>query len=492
VAGVGVHNGKSVLPEVMVVWNVAAFARVALAAVKSHKAAFALFDVFAPAAFDFVVDRHETRFPFAVSLAKSALGRFVETHEAAFLFDADATALLFGSAITRARVLRLHLATREIFSCLRSRTTADENVYGFSGIGGGLRLHAFFVAFAVGLDDFFALRFVADGGETRIHVLAVFSLIEAFVIGSVWSSAHEIGKIGVRSQRQSHKKQNCKDMGFHRDRSYRREAVRQLRACEKRRDRASMVSMASLFPLSQYIWHTFSDLIVRYFWQTAGVYLIGGLILRAFLSSRRIHRPATRYEIAKEIAWSVVNIFGMAVLIGVFAVCIGFDGFLLYSDPARYGYAWLILSLPVTLLIADAYSYWFHRFLHLPWVYRHVHWIHHDARNTTAFSHGTCHPFEALFSQPVIILPFLIPLHKSVYTAYLLTINAANIYHHCGFEFFPRAVRENRVTRFIGQATDHSGHHTLFDVNYGLLFHHWDWLMKTSARRSKTQTPLVN
>ena len=48
------------------------------------------------------------------------------------------------------------------------------------------------------------------------------------------------------------------------------------------------------------------------------------------------------------------------------------------------GYAcWITLAAAFTLLsiVAETHFYWTHRLLHVPWLYKNVHYLHHKSHN---------------------------------------------------------------------------------------------------------------
>lgn len=47
----------------------------------------------------------------------------------------------------------------------------------------------------------------------------------------------------------------------------------------------------------------------------------------------------------------------------------------LYMDPGQYGWLYLHLTVPLMLILHDAYFYWVHRLMHHPRIHR-VHRLH--------------------------------------------------------------------------------------------------------------------
>ena len=58
------------------------------------------------------------------------------------------------------------------------------------------------------------------------------------------------------------------------------------------------------------------------------------------------------------------------------------------------------------------FSVFIYRFFHNPWLYKHVHKIHHRYVSPTLYSTTAMHPLEFLMYQTFLALPvFTVPLH---------------------------------------------------------------------------------
>ena len=93
----------------------------------------------------------------------------------------------------------------------------------------------------------------------------------------------------------------------------------------------------------------------------------------------------------------------------------------------------------VILFVQDFMFYWSHRTLHLPFLYKRVHKVHHEFYNTIAFASLYAHWFEWLFGNlmPVFINLFIFQdkLHVATFGLFnfygvLKTHNA-----HSGYSF---------------------------------------------------------
>lgn len=57
----------------------------------------------------------------------------------------------------------------------------------------------------------------------------------------------------------------------------------------------------------------------------------------------------------------------------------------------------------VYFMITEVLFYYFHRFLHIPYIYNNIHYIHHDEQNTIALSTFNNHPIEHILTGLISI-----------------------------------------------------------------------------------------
>ncbi|EGD77304.1 sterol desaturase [Salpingoeca rosetta] len=119
-----------------------------------------------------------------------------------------------------------------------------------------------------------------------------------------------------------------------------------------------------------------------------------------------------------------------------------------YFDRHAFSFTWFLLSIPIYMFIFDAWFYWTHRWLHdIPFLWDHVHRIHHQFKEPSAFAQDAVHPFEAILQGPLgHYLPTLFfPIHPIAHAAFgfLSSVFAVaahdgrqwdindHYYHHC-------------------------------------------------------------
>lgn len=164
-----------------------------------------------------------------------------------------------------------------------------------------------------------------------------------------------------------------------------------------------------------------------------------------------------------------------------------------YTDIEQYGWGWLLLSVPLTLLLHDAYFYWAHRLMHHPRLYRRVHLLHHKSVNPSPWAAYAFHPLEAILEAGIVpILLVAMPLHPLAFWAFVTLMLAFNVYGHLGYELFPKKLYTHPLGRWINSSVHHNLHHEKFKGNYGLYFTIWDRLCGTLRPDSMEKVAVVH
>jgi sterol desaturase/sphingolipid hydroxylase (fatty acid hydroxylase superfamily) len=151
-----------------------------------------------------------------------------------------------------------------------------------------------------------------------------------------------------------------------------------------------------------------------------------------------------------------------------------------YTDARQFGWAYLVASIPLTLLIHDAYFYWIHRLMHLPIFYRKIHLTHHRSVNPSPWAAYAFHPLEAVLEAGIMpILLIIMPLHPISFFGFVTAMLVFNVYGHLGYELFPRKIYDHPLGKWLNTSIYHNLHHEKFHGNYGLYFTIWDRLCGT-------------
>jgi sterol desaturase/sphingolipid hydroxylase (fatty acid hydroxylase superfamily) len=143
--------------------------------------------------------------------------------------------------------------------------------------------------------------------------------------------------------------------------------------------------------------------------------------------------------------------------------------------------AWQIFAWVVALLaFNDLWFYGWHRLLHHPRLFRHVHAVHHKSVDVNPFTSYSFHAFEG-FILGLWIVPasVLLPLPMAALAILQVVGLGNNVMAHLGYEFLPRWILRVPLLRLTNTATFHSLHHTRLQGNYGLHSRVWDRLFGT-------------
>jgi sterol desaturase/sphingolipid hydroxylase (fatty acid hydroxylase superfamily) len=204
------------------------------------------------------------------------------------------------------------------------------------------------------------------------------------------------------------------------------------------------------------------------------------VLLRRRLSHRQIAGWPSARDVRRELTYSISTLLIFAS-IGAGTVAMLMTGHAqIYRSADRYGWWWLVLSLPVMLLWHDLYFYWTHRLLHTPWLFRRVHGVHHRSRNPSPWAAYAFHPVEALVNGLVTPLALCVmPLHVGVLMAFSLHQILRNAHGHASVETMPAGFVGHWFWGRFTTTTHHHLHHETASGNFGLWFTWWDRLCAT-------------
>jgi len=119
------------------------------------------------------------------------------------------------------------------------------------------------------------------------------------------------------------------------------------------------------------------------------------------------------------------------------------------------------------------------------WLYKHVHYLHHQSKVPTAFSGYSLHPLEAVivFFDEIIVC-FLFPIHINVHRLYHLYTTLIHIGGHAGYEMHPFIpsleqliwilFRGSSLSEGLNTVLYHNIHHQFPNKHFSLYFTHWD------------------
>ncbi len=157
---------------------------------------------------------------------------------------------------------------------------------------------------------------------------------------------------------------------------------------------------------------------------TGRYFIVAGLFYVVFyiwfpkkFAGRKINSKGYKKNQLKiEVTWSMVTalIFSIA---GTITVILWQKGFTkVYAGINEYGWFYLPLSLIVFMVLHETYYYWLHRWMHIPYVFKIVHRVHHNSNITSPFTAFSFHPLEGLLQAiflPVMLM--ILPMHYLCY-----------------------------------------------------------------------------
>lgn len=198
------------------------------------------------------------------------------------------------------------------------------------------------------------------------------------------------------------------------------------------------------------------------------------------LAGRRIQpRLATSRDRQREIGFSLLTVL-LFSLVG-FCVFLGSQHgvFRIYSGELP-GTGRLLLEFAAFVLLHDTYFYWAHRAMHMRWLFRRVHRLHHRSRTPTPWAAYAFAPPEAVLEAAIMpIAALLLPMHELTAFLFVTHMIARNVVGHAGVELFPRWWLRVPLLRLVTTTTHHDLHHSHGGCNFGLYFTWWDQWMNT-------------
>jgi len=200
----------------------------------------------------------------------------------------------------------------------------------------------------------------------------------------------------------------------------------------------------------------------------------------SFLQKYKIQKQGRFATIpAFEFKWSLVSIIIQSL---VFYSIFILKEKEIWSSLKSYEYVYSILGY---FVIYDLSFYWIHRWLHKPWMYKHIHIIHHRSLNPTPWASYSFHPVEAILNLLYYyVYALMFPTNLGLFVFLVILTDLGNLAGHLGYDFFPKEGHVNSVLKWITTPTHHNLHHQYPQSNYGLYFRGWDKWFKTLNQRS--------
>jgi len=175
------------------------------------------------------------------------------------------------------------------------------------------------------------------------------------------------------------------------------------------------------------------------------------------------------------------------------ATCVAANALVMIAGWSLYRARWLdvqadsrpgrVVGDALILLVAmDLGMYVTHRIAHLPFVFRHVHGVHHRYDRVRPLTLFVLHPLEVLGFGALWIA--VLSSHAFSLLGMLLYLAMNLLYGvvgHLGVEPLPARWRSSALGRGLGTSTFHARHHQEPNANFGFYTTVWDRLLGTWA-----------
>lgn len=124
---------------------------------------------------------------------------------------------------------------------------------------------------------------------------------------------------------------------------------------------------------------------------------------------------------------------------------------------------WLIVLTLLVPAIHEVHFFCIHRLIHTPFLYRHIHSVHHNSINPSPWSSLSMHPVEHVLYFAEVAWHLLIPSNPVVMLFNMHAVGYGALNGHIGFD----KLELTDETAIDSHAYAHYLHHKYFEVNYG-------------------------
>ncbi len=220
--------------------------------------------------------------------------------------------------------------------------------------------------------------------------------------------------------------------------------------------------------------------LIEFFLITGSIYFLLWHVLSKKIKYREIQkRKLFPGQIKYEVKTSIIAFFFMSLaqwpLFYLFTK--GYTS--IYLNWSQYPLWYVPMSLFIWMLWHDIYFFITHRWLHTPWAYKHIHYIHHKSHVPTPWSTHSFHWLEAimqmLFLYPLVIL---MPMHLYSFLVFMGITHFFSVWGHFNYEMMSLHTWDAWWGKWVTTSTHHNLHHKYNKGNLGLYIRYWDILTK--------------
>lgn len=172
--------------------------------------------------------------------------------------------------------------------------------------------------------------------------------------------------------------------------------------------------------------------------------------------------------------WSFVSVVLPLLVLGGFFI----DRVGISRDAPFPTWRVVLVQVAFFFLVEDYLNYWVHRWLHLPWWYKHIHSVHHTYDAPFALVAAYAHPVEVLLQAvPTFAGPLMVGPHLYTLMVWQVFRNWEAIDIHSGYEL-PLSLKS--VLPGYAGAQHHDYHHYMHSGNFASVFTWCDRLYGTN------------
>lgn len=221
-------------------------------------------------------------------------------------------------------------------------------------------------------------------------------------------------------------------------------------------------------------------IVSRYFFFATIAFTLFYVILKRPMWFRKVQKKMPKLtDYGRDIMYSMITVTIFATVGFLTFVTFG-EYSNTYRNMGEYGMAYYAFTWVWMFFLHDTWFYWAHRAMHLPFLYRHVHLVHHKSTNPSPWTAYAFHPLEAVVEVGILpLIAFTLPVHGPSIGIFFLFQIAYNVYGHLGFELYPKNFHKHWLGKWVNTSVAHNLHHEKFHGNYGLYFLFWDRMMGT-------------
>lgn len=221
-------------------------------------------------------------------------------------------------------------------------------------------------------------------------------------------------------------------------------------------------------------------IVTDYFKFATAAFVIFYILLKKPMWFRKVQKKLPSLsDYGRDIMYSMISVTIFATM-ALLVFYYGGEYTNTYENISDFGIPYYIFSWVMMFVIHDTYFYWMHRAMHHPFLFKHVHLVHHKSTNPSPWTAYAFHPLEGFFESLIIpLLAFTLPIHAPAIGFFFLFQIIYNVYGHLGFELYPQGFHKTWIGKYINTSVAHNLHHDKFHGNYGLYFLIWDRIYGT-------------